>query len=73
MSYHLTSNLIYYLIFWPQSTPCGILAPQPGIELASPVLETWKHSLNHWTSREVPGSLFRWREADRREALTDQV
>ena len=30
----------------------GILAPRPGIELASPELEAW--SLNHWTAREVP-------------------
>ena len=30
----------------------GILAPRPGIELASPELEAW--SLKHWTSREIP-------------------
>ena len=73
MSYPLTSNLIDYFIFWPHWTACGILASQPGIELASPVLEAWKHSLNHWTTREVPGSFFKCREAVRREVLTDQV
>ena len=34
----------------------GILAPRPGIELASPELEAW--SLKHWTAREVPIFLF---------------
>ncbi|CAI9159747.1 unnamed protein product [Rangifer tarandus platyrhynchus] len=29
--------LFYALVFWPQV--CGILAPRPGIELASPMLE----------------------------------
>ena len=32
---------------------CGILVPQPGIEPILLALGTW--SLNHWTTREVPG------------------
>ena len=35
---------------------CEILVPQPGIELVSPALEAW--SLNHWTTREIPKSVF---------------
>ena len=30
---------------------CGILVPQPGIELMPPALQV--SSLNHWTAREV--------------------
>ena len=36
----------------PSFVAYGILVPQPGIELAPPVLEV--RSLNHWTTREVP-------------------
>jgi len=32
---------------------CGILAPQPGIELMLLALEEW--SLKHGTAREIPG------------------
>ena len=32
---------------------CGILVPQPGIEPVSPAVEA--QSLNHWSTREVPG------------------
>ena len=39
-------------MFWPHSTACGILVPQPGIEPVPPALEA--QSLNHWTAREVP-------------------
>ena len=35
---------------------CGILAPQPGIELVPPALAA--RSLNHWTAREVPRMPF---------------
>ena len=31
---------------------CGILAPQPGIELTPLALGVWSH--NHWTPIEVP-------------------
>jgi len=30
---------------------CGLLVPQPGIELMPPALKVW--SLNHWTTLEV--------------------
>ena len=30
---------------------CGIIIPQPGIELVAPAVEA--RSLNHWTAREV--------------------
>ena len=35
---------------------CGILVPQPGIEPVPPALEA--QSLNHWSTREVPGAPF---------------
>ena len=35
---------------------CGILVPQPGIQLVPPALEAW--NLNPWTAREVPPHLF---------------
>ena len=38
--------------FWPRSTACGILVPQPGIEPTPPAVEV--QSVNHWTTREVP-------------------
>ena len=31
---------------------CGILVPQPGIELTCPAVEA--QSSDHWTAREVP-------------------
>ena len=43
-------------LFWGAShEACGILVPWPGIEFA-PLL--WKHSLNYWSTRQVPSSLF---------------
>ena len=46
----------YSFIFWPHWVACGILVPQPGIELAPPALAV--KSLNHWTTREVHVGLF---------------
>ena len=34
-----------------------ILVPQPGIESVPPAV---KHSLNHWTAREVPVKSFKF-------------
>ena len=34
---------------------CGTLVPQPGIKPEPPVVEV--QSLNHWTTREVPGGI----------------
>ena len=35
----------------------GILVPRPGIETMPPAMDA--HSLNHWTTREVPEYLNR--------------
>ena len=40
-----------HLFFWLHRVACGILIPQPGIELVLSAVEAW--SLNHWTTREV--------------------
>ena len=40
-----------FLSSWLHHKSCRILAPQPGIELVPPAVET--QSLNHWTAREV--------------------
>ena len=37
-------------------TVCGILVPQPGIEITSSILEVW--SLNPWTAKKVPKALL---------------
>ena len=42
-------------VFFGHTKACGILVLQPGIKPMPPVLEAW--SLNHWTTREVPGSV----------------
>ena len=44
----------FFFSFWLHCTACGILVPQPGIKPAPPALEA--QSLNHWTTREIPGS-----------------
>ena len=36
------------------------LVPQPGLKPGLPALGAW--SLSHWTTREVPPLLLRWRE-----------
>ena len=46
-----TSFYLFY-IFFSGYGACGILVPQPGIELALSAVEAW--SLNHWAAREVP-------------------
>ena len=46
----------FFLIFWPHHSSCGILVSWPGIEPVAPVGEAW--GLNHWTPREVFGTLF---------------
>ena len=38
------------LFFWPPHVDCGILVPQPGIELGPSAVRGW--SLSHWTTRE---------------------
>ena len=48
--------LSFFFFFWLHRAACGILDPQPRIEPVPPAVEEW--SLNHWTTREVPGTLF---------------
>ena len=49
---------VFLVVFFfrPHCEACGILVPSPGIEFMLPVLGA--HSLNHWTTREVPGGEF---------------
>ena len=58
--------LFVFILFWPHCTACGILAPQPGIEPTPLALEM--QSLNHWTTREAPGTVkffdYRWGNGD---------
>ena len=51
----VTVLLLFYRGFFGHEA-CGILAPGPGIKPVPPALEV--QSLNHWTSREVPSSIF---------------
>ena len=44
----------FSFFFWPHGAACGILVPRPGMERVPPALEVW--SLNHWSTREVPGA-----------------
>ena len=46
----------FYFYFLPSHAACGILAPQSVILHVPPVLEA--HSVNGWTTREVPGCMF---------------
>ena len=39
-------------MLWPHHEACGILVPQPEIELMPPAVEV--QNLNHWITREVP-------------------
>ena len=44
----------FFFFFWPRCVACGLLVPPPGIE----PLAVEAQSLNHWTTREVPGAKF---------------
>ena len=44
--------LFFGSFFWPCHAACGILVPQPGVELVPPAVEV--QSINHWTAREFP-------------------
>ena len=46
--------IIIFLTTATQHT--GSLVPQPGIESMPSAVEAW--SLNHWTTREVPGACY---------------
>ena len=43
-------------LFWLRRAAYRILVPQPGIEPVPPAVEA--RSLNHWTTREVPGMIL---------------
>ena len=49
-------TLYFIFIFWPLHVACGILVPRPGIKPILPWIRTWNP--NHWTAREVPGTVF---------------
>ena len=48
--------LLLLLLFWPHHAARRILVPRPGTEPVPPAVEA--QTLNHWTTREVPGSLY---------------
>ena len=54
---YLCMYVCIYLFIWPRRTPCGILAPRPGIKPVPPAVEAQGPS--HWTAREVPNPCFR--------------
>ena len=47
-----------FLFVWQHFTACRILVPQPGIEPVPLAVEA--RSLNHWTTREFPGTEFQF-------------
>ena len=49
----MTSVCFLFIYFWLRGAACRILVPQSGIEPMPPAVET--RSLNHWTTREIPG------------------
>ena len=49
-------SIYLFLIFWSCCMACGILVPWPRIEPVPLAVEA--RSLNHWTTREVPGRTF---------------
>ena len=48
----MRASFIYFLFFWPHHVACGVLVPQPGIEIVLPILKA--ESLENWTTKEVP-------------------
>ena len=48
-------NILELFFFWPCHSACGFLVPWAGIYPAPPALGA--QSLNHWTTREVSGTL----------------
>ena len=57
MSFGKKIFLIFLFIFLPYHAPGGILVPWPGME--SSLLAVKAESLNHWTTRELPGKIFK--------------
>ena len=52
---HQLPFVLLLLFFWPCHVAYGILVPQSGIESVVPALGA--QSLNHWTTRDIPGCL----------------
>ena len=50
--FFLSSSFLKLITFWLCHRACGMLVPQPGIELLPTMVEV--QSLNHCTTREVP-------------------
>ena len=55
------SNMVFFgfvclFVFWPHRTVCEILVPCPRIEPRPSAVRT--RSLNHWTAREFPSTMF---------------
>lgn len=48
------SSSFFFCLATPQA--CGIIFPDPGIELVTPTVEVWR--FNHWIPREVPLLFF---------------
>ena len=55
------TTVLFLFFFLPYHLAYGILVPQPGIEPMPPDLGA--QSLNHWTTKEIPGSSS-WRPRD---------
>ena len=53
----LELHSIYIFIFMPWCAACGVLVPQPGMETV-PAAEGVQ-SVNHWSTRGVPGFCFK--------------
>ena len=50
---------LFLFIFWPHHIACGILVPQPGIDIVSLAMEAhYSGILNHWTGKQVPLLFF---------------
>ena len=55
-AFQAAGTLMTVCLFWLCLAACGTLVPQPGIKPVPLAVET--QSLNHWTTREVPGALL---------------
>ena len=51
ITFQLACPLPLKRYFWPLQVACRVLVPPPGTE---PSHLQWKHSLNNWTTWEVP-------------------
>ena len=54
----LLDPIFFFLMFWPCRMACGMLVPQPGIELLPSAVEA--QSLNQWSTKEVASLGHNW-------------